>query len=173
MAPPDKAWGTAFTRTGYLYPFVENNSKLGLLVGVSSGGRVRVPPGDIVWRVDDAPYRTLIAAKTPVIEENPLPIDTSGMTAEVRKSIEASMAASAGMISSIQNGTTAVAGEEAQEMLAEMRTGNELIYRTVAASQSFGLTNSSTMAVGRYNGKDLAPFPLDASFESALQQCGF
>lgn len=172
VAPPDTRWGISFTRTGYLYPFVENNSELGLLVGVSSGGPVRVPPGDIVWRVDSAPHRTLSAAETPVMGANTLPIDTSSMTDEMRRSVETSMAASAGMISSIQNGTTAVDGAKAEEILVEMRAGHELVFRAVAASQSLGLTNPSTTAVGRYAGKSQEPFPLDASFEYALQECG-
>lgn len=172
VAPPDRAWGTAYTRTGYLYPFVENNSELGLLVGVSSGGPIRVPPGDIVWRVDDKPHRTLDAVNTPTLGNTSPPIDTSEMTDVVRQSFETAMAASSGMISSIQNGTTAVDGENAQEMLAEMRAGSQLIYRTVTASQSLGLANPSSTAVGRYSGGAKEPYPLDASFESALQRCG-
>ena len=172
VAPPDRACGTAYTRTGYLYPFVENNSELGLLVGVSSGGPIRVPPGDIVWRVDDKPHRTLDAVNTPTLGTASPPVDTSEMTDVVRQSFETAMAASSGMISSIQNGTTAVDGENAQEMLAEMRAGSQLLYRSAAASQSMGLANPSTIAVGRYRDGEQEPFPLDASFESALQRCG-
>ena len=172
VSPPDTDGRGAYSRTGYLYPFVENNSELGLLVGVSSGGPVRMPPGDIVWRVDAEPHRTLRAAQTPSMGASGFDIDTSAMSPEVRQSLEASMAASAGMMSSIQNGITAVDGAEAEEMLAEMRGGSALIYRAASASQNLGLTSSSTQAVGRYTSDGHEPFPLDESFENALAQCG-
>lgn len=63
----DRIGRSRYTRFGYLYAVVENNPEAGLLVGVSSGGRLRLPVGDVVWRVDDKPYRTLKAA------DNPLP----------------------------------------------------------------------------------------------------
>jgi hypothetical protein len=43
VAPLDRAAGMSFTRSGTLYPFVENSSTHGVLVGVSSGGKWRVP----------------------------------------------------------------------------------------------------------------------------------
>lgn len=61
VAAYDQAAGLSYTRTGALYPFVENSSTHGVLVGVGSGGRIRLPTGDIVWRVDDRPFRTLAA----------------------------------------------------------------------------------------------------------------
>jgi hypothetical protein len=54
-----------FTQSGGLYPVVEMNSTYGLLVGVSSGGRMRMTTGNIVWAVDDLPYRELDAAENP------------------------------------------------------------------------------------------------------------
>ena len=56
---PDRRFGSAFSRTGVVYPFVEKNSELGLMVGVSSGGQIRLPTGDIEWRVDNNPHHTL------------------------------------------------------------------------------------------------------------------
>jgi hypothetical protein len=57
----------SFSPVGLLYPFVENNPDQGVLVGVSSGGRYRMPTGDILWRVDDKPFRTLRAQDNPAL----------------------------------------------------------------------------------------------------------
>ena len=45
----------SYTRVGALYPFVDQKGAHGLLVGVASGGRIRVPSGDILWRIDEQP----------------------------------------------------------------------------------------------------------------------
>lgn len=80
---PDRRIGSAFSRTGAIYPFVEQNSELGLMVGVSSGGQIRLPTGDIEWRVDDKPHHTLRAADTPSSGVDVPNVDTSGMVLSV------------------------------------------------------------------------------------------
>ena len=62
VAAVDRAGKSSFTPAGMLYPFVEKSSVHGLLVGVSSGGRFRLPTGQIIWRVDERPFRTLSPA---------------------------------------------------------------------------------------------------------------
>jgi hypothetical protein len=79
VAAYDQARGKSFSRTGTLYPIVENSSVHGVLVGVSSGGRFRLPTGDIVWRVDDRPFRTPAAADNPAGATTAMPQESADM----------------------------------------------------------------------------------------------
>jgi hypothetical protein len=58
---------TRFTTTGGLYPIVEMNSSYGLLVGISSGGRIRVPTGDMLWVVDDKRVMSIGVSAQPAV----------------------------------------------------------------------------------------------------------
>ncbi|MEM6900954.1 MAG: hypothetical protein AAF583_14450, partial [Pseudomonadota bacterium] len=169
---PDRRFGSSFSRTGAIYPFVEKNSELGLLVGVSSGGKIRLPTGDIEWRVDDNPHHTLRASDTPSPSIGIPGFNTSGMNQATLKAFEKSMADSAGMIFSVQNGVTAVGGDKATKLLAEMRIGKELRFRSKTAVPSAGLASASTYRTGRIENGELVPFLLDGSFERALADCG-
>jgi hypothetical protein len=154
VTAPDRSFGRGFTRNGFIYPFVENNDEVGLLVGVMSGGNMRVPPGDIQWRVDDHEHRTLLARRTPVIGGR------------------AGVMFNEGLMSSIRNGITAVDGERAEEMLAEMLAGSALLYRAAATANMAGLPSYRSAAVGRVSADGVEPFPLDESFRVALAECG-
>ena len=154
VTAPDRSFGRGYTRAGFIYPFVEMNSEVGLLVGVMSGGNYRVPPGDVQWRVDSNDHRTLRANRTPVIGER------SGVMFNE------------GLMSSVRNGITAVDGDEAEEMLAEMLAGTGLLYRAAATANMAGLATSRSASVGRMTSDGLEPYPLDASFRAALSECG-
>jgi hypothetical protein len=154
VTAPDRAFGRGYTRAGFIYPFVEMNSEVGLLVGVMSGGNYRVPPGDVQWRVDGNEHRTLRASRTPVIGER------SGVMFNE------------GLMSSVRNGITAVDGDLAEEMLAEMLAGTGLLYRASATANMAGLATSRSASVGRMTSEGLEPYPLDASFRAALAECG-
>lgn len=165
VAAYDKAAGISFSRTGALYPFVENSSIHGILVGVSSGGRIRLPTGDILWRVDDKLFRTLRAADNPPgAGGSALSTGDSAMEQLIEQQMKLVAAATAT--------STVAGGALAKEMLQEMLGGRGLVYRAAAASVSYGLPDGQRGAVGQYTKDGLRPYPLDDSFRSGLATCG-
>lgn len=160
----DRAAGMSFTRIGVLYPIVEMNSEHGLLVGVSSGGRVRIPSGDILWRVDDLPYRELKAANNPANRSgaSALPADAAAKLSQDTLALTQALTAT----------STVASGDTAWAMLDEMRRGKGLQYRQAEANAAYGLPQASAQMTGQLTKKGLAPFPLDASFQAALTKCG-
>ena len=62
--------------------------------------------------------------------------------------------------------------EKAEALLAELRAGSELRFRSKGAAPSAGLVSSSTYLTGRFENGKLVPILLDESFERALGQCG-
>jgi len=115
-------FGGRYSRTGYLYPVVERNSQFGLLVGVSTGGSIRVPSGNVVWRVDDRPFRTLRAADNPPDPRFQFPVAKTG-NAAVDEQVAQSMKSVSGMMST----STVASGKIAEEILAELVGGRSLI----------------------------------------------
>lgn len=173
VAAFDRAVGMRFTRTGYLYPMVENHPIHGLLVGVSSGGQFRLPTGDILWRVDDRPFRDLKAADNPPTQSAPiaipnLPSGNDAASKAMRDTIEQALRMSSGLAAT----STMASGSKAREMLDEMLAGTSLIFRASASVPDYGLPSSNTYRVGQYTSKGLRPFPLDASFRAGLTACG-
>ena len=75
------------------------------------------------------------------------------------------------MLASATATSTMASGDRAKAMLAEINSGNGLIYRA-AAVQQFGLADPRAQAVGQITKVGLRPIPLDASFRAALAQCG-
>jgi len=168
VAAYDRSYfGVEYSRTGYLYPVVEKNSRLGLLVGVSSGGRFRLPTGDILWRVDSLPHRTLLAANNPPDPRNQFATAKTGnreidqIVEETMKSHSATMATS-----------TMASGTEAQVILDELLRGRTLIYRSAAAAPAYGLPTGRENEVGFYTGTLKKPIPIDESFRAGLRTCG-
>lgn len=162
----DRAGGIKFTRTGATYPVVELNSQHGLLVGVSSGGRYRLPTGDIVWRVDDRPFHEIKAADNPVSDStHPILADVTDRT------VGFTMAEANQMVAAMTATSTMASGDKAKTMLAEMLAGQGLIFRS-ANVQSFGLADPRAREVGQITRKGLTPIPLDESFKGSLAQCG-
>lgn len=163
VAAPDQIGAFNYTRSFMLYPIVEMNSERGLLVGVSSGGPVRVPVGQVLWRVDDKPFREIGLSITDFTSKfatpNASPADISRLQKEM---IEAATATS-----------TVAQGGEAVEMLKEMRAGRTLLFRQKQAAPSYGLPGAGTSAVGQYSTQGgHEPIPLDESFAEGLRRCG-
>ena len=163
-----------YSVSGYLYPFVEKNSRFGLLIGVSSGGRIRMPIGNVLWRVDDKPHRTLLAS------DNAAP-DSAGFSfmppatgnKEVDATVANSMAAAQKMIAATLMTSTAATGPKAAEMLNEMLAGHALLFRRADAAPQYGLPSSSTYAVGQFTTwEGHRAIPFDESFRAGLLQCG-
>ena len=163
IAAYDGGKGLWFTRIGALYPIVEMNSEYGLLVGVSSGGTVRMPTGDIVWRVDDLPYREIRAGANPGVSMVSTPAANT-VTQVTQESLAMARALTAT--------STVASGDTAWAMLAEMRRGSGLQFRQAAVATGYGLPQQQAMATGQITKKGLRPFPLDGSFHAALQSCG-
>jgi hypothetical protein len=165
VAAYDQAAGLSYSRTGKLYPLVEKNSTHGLLIGVSSGGRYRLPTGDIVWRVDGRPFRTLAAADNPAgMNVSAVPPGNPAMQTLVDQQMRLVAAATAT--------STVASGSIARAMLAEMLAGSGLIFRAAAATASYGLPTGSGRSVGLLTKDGVRPYPLDASFRAGLTACG-
>lgn len=172
VAAYDRVGRTEFSRFGYLYPIVENNSRLGLLVGASTGGQYRTPSGDILWCVDSNPHRELKAV------DNPPGNSTIALT-PYKTGIEVADKAMADAMANAQNMTNALlatstvaSGEKAKAMLQEMLAGRTLIYRAAQAAPAYGLPSSQTYKVGQYTNQGLKPIPIDDSFRRGLAECG-
>lgn len=154
------------TRSGALYPVVEMNSTYGLLVGVSSGGRIRLPTGDVLWAVDELPHRELRAAENPGALPMP-PLPASGAT------VEAMTAYATQLTRAVTATSTMASGARAREMLDEMLNGKTLLFRSAGMGPQTGLPDYSALVAGQVNEKgQLHPIPLDASFREGLRNCG-
>ena len=165
VAAYDQASGISYTRTGALYPFVENSSTHGVLVGVGSGGRFRTPTGDIVWRVDGQPYRTLSAADNPAgATVSAIPPGNAAMQQLIDQQMRLVAAATA-------TGTVA-GGDTARAMLKEMLAGSGLVFRAAAATAGYGLPTGADRRVGLLTKNGIRPYPLDESFRAGLISCG-
>jgi hypothetical protein len=173
VAAYDSVGKMSFSRVGALYPIVENNSKLGLLIGVSTGGKYRIPSGDIVWRVDDKPYRDLKASDNPASGSGSamVPLYKTG-NATADKAVADAMATTLNLTASMTATSTVASGEKAKAMLAEMIGGTGLIYRAASAVSAYGLPSDQTYKVGQFTNEGLKPIPLDVSFRLGLQECG-
>ena len=162
-----------YSRTGFLYPVIEQHSDHGLLVGVSSGGRFRLPTGTILWRVDDRPFRELRA------EDGPVAVDTATTSPAgtpqdpvAAKAMADAMALTNRLIMSATATSTFAQGDRAKEMLAELLAGHGLLFRAKAAAPETGLPGTGMYRVGQITNEGLRPVPLDESLRASLQECG-
>jgi len=169
VAALDYVGKDSFSRMGALYPVVESNPIHGLLVGVSSGGKLRFPTGDIVWRVDDRPFRELKAqnnpAAAPASPTAPVPSDPAS------RAIQETMALSMKLAAAMTATSTVASGERAKAMLDEMLAGKGLIFRSAAVTPAYGLQSSAMYQVGQFTEKGLRPIPIDESFRAGLAAC--
>ncbi|WP_425990781.1 hypothetical protein [Brevundimonas sp. TWP2-3-2] len=163
VAAPDQVGGFNFTRSLVLYPIVEQNSERGLLVGVSSGGQYRVPVGQVLWRVDDQPFREIGRSVTDMASAFATPGRSPADIARMQQE----------MIETATASSTVADGSEAAEMLQEMREGRTLLFRQKQAAASYGLPGAGASAVGQINGDgSREAIPLDGSFAAGLVACG-
>jgi hypothetical protein len=156
-----------FTQMGGLYPVVEMNSTYGLLVGVSSGGRYRLPTGDVLWVVDEHPHRELHAADNPGTPTLPV------VGGDPTQTTNAATAYAMQMVKTGVSTSTMASGAKAREMLDEMLGGKSLLFRSAGFGPQIGLPNYSALMAGQFNEKgQLRPVPLDDSFREGLKACG-
>lgn len=173
VAAYDSIGKLKYSRFGFLYPVVENNSKLGVLVGVSSGGTYRVPTGDILWRVDQNPHRTLQAKNNPALPGSSIFGAYKTGNAETDKRVEEAMASTGNIVASMTATSTMASGPLAREILAEMISGQGLIYRQAQAAPAYGLPTGAENRVGQYTTDEgHVAIKLDDSFRRGLATCG-
>ena len=170
VAALDYVGKDSFSRMGMLYPVVENNPVHGLLVGISSGGKLRFPTGDIVWRVDDRPFRELKAEDNPATGTAPATAPVPSNIAS--KTMQETVAFSMKLVAAMTGTSTVASGDRAKAMLGEMLAGQTLIFRAAAAATDYGLQSSGMYRVGQITEKGLHPIPIDESFRAGLTACG-
>ena len=164
-----KILGASVRSGAKLYATIEEHRTAGLMVGVASGGNTyRVPVGEIIWRVDENEVRELKVSDTPATGSGTVDlmsmIDTSAYTPEQLAALKQSQALTNATMSAIQNGVTMAGGTKAQDMLAELRSGTRLRFRT--AQPDAGMT------VRQNAGDQYAEVALDESLDIALETCG-
>ena len=162
-----------YSRTGFLYPVIEQHPDHGLLVGVSSGGRFRLPTGTILWRVDDRPFRELRAEDGPVTVDTAVTVPAgTPQNSIAAKAMADAMALTNRMIMSTTATSTFAQGDRAKEMLAELLAGHGLLFRAKAAAPETGLPGPGMYRVGQITKEGLRPVPLDESLRTSLKECG-
>ncbi len=144
----------------YNYLFVETIDG-DLRVGVRSGGRVKIPVGDVQIRIDGRKAWTISTSETPLDylpkatrEDVTRRVKAMGGDADRAKATYDAMMAT--MVKSMSP-YTASTGEKARAILEEMKRGREVIYRTIGANRAGSTTGRA---------------PLDGSFHKALARCG-
>lgn len=162
-----------YSRTGFLYPVIEQHPDHGLLVGVSSGGRFRLPTGTILWRVDERPFRELRAEDGPVTVDMAVTAPRGAPQDSVAaKAMADAMALTNRLIMSATATSTFAQGDRAKEMLAELLAGHGLLFRAKAAAPETGLPGTGMYRVGQFTNEGLRPVPLDESLQTSLKECG-
>ena len=125
-----------YTKPMSLYPFVGVREGE-VIVGVRSGGRFRIPAGQVQLRIDENTAWTITTEETPlylVPEVQGLPSMTSDaktneLVDEAQKKMMATMHRS-------MSPFTAATGEKAKQILNQMLSGKRLIYRSVGINQA-------------------------------------
>ena len=159
---------SVFTYTNHLYPFIEvvNND---LRVGVKSGGKYKVPVGDVQLRIDNNKAWTISMSETPVnVKPNTTMNSQLELMTEYAKNLpkeqkklivdsyKTAMSATGKMLSPF----TLTTGDKAKAILNEMLNGKALIFRTLGFGLIAGNTAGST-----------GEFLLDGSLKVALEKC--
>lgn len=146
---------SVFTKSGMAYPFVGYIDGE-LLVGVRSGGKFRIPVGNIQLRIDEHDAWTIMTSETPTdlmgIPTSALP-PIEGLTPDMAAAVEGTQKMMSGIISPF----TATTGEKAQAILKQMLSGNVLKYRSVGFNQQTSTTGE---------------VELDSSLRESLIQAG-
>lgn len=142
------------------YPFVERRGSE-IRVGVMANPRLPLPVGAVQVRINDNTAWTIDASETPLDTQGtaPLPLDayipadaTPAQVEAIRRSAEAMSST----VNQAMSPYTAVTGAKADQILAQMKTGSRVIYRTLGANSS----STTGEAV------------LGPQFNQALTRCG-
>jgi hypothetical protein len=148
-----------YTKNGAFYPMVEQVDGV-LRVGLQSGGKYKIPVGNVQIRIDSNNVWDISTNETPVDlvpTANPMAtLTTSNLNDEQKKIVEQSIATAMNSTTQALSPYTVATGDKAKSILKEMLDGKELKYRTVGLNQS-----ASTIGT----------FKLDKSLKTALDTC--
>lgn len=151
--------GGVYTVSNHYYPYIESaNGEL--RVGIRSGGRFKIPVGDVQIRIDQNPAWTIATGETPVdyVPEGQLKaMQAYGGDAKQQEMLEKTYKTALQASAQAMSPFTAATGEKAQQILSQMKTGKVLIYRTLGLNQAASTTGE---------------YALDQSLNKALAECG-
>lgn len=151
--------GGVYTVSNHYYPYIESpNGEL--RVGIRSGGRFKIPVGDVQIRIDQNPAWTIATGETPVdyVPEGQLKaMQAYGGDAKQQEMLEKTYKTALQASAQAMSPFTAATGEKAQQILSQMKTGKVLIYRTLGLNQAASTTGE---------------YALDQSLNKALAVCG-
>ena len=150
-----------YTYTNHLYPTVDivNGD---IRVGVKSGGKYKVPVGDVQLRIYDNTAWKISTSETPLdyidslSSENPI-VNYDALPEESRALMEKTYKGSMELMSKAMSPVTVTTGEKAQKILNEMLSGTAIKYRTLGLNQAASSTGE---------------FKLDNSLKESLLKCG-
>lgn len=152
--------GSVYTASNHHYPYIETVDG-DVRVGVRSGGRFLIPVGDVQIRIDQNPAWTISAGETPLdyVPEGQLKAIQAAAPKDPQQQQIVANAYKTAMESTARamSPFTAATGDKAQSILAQMRSGHSMIYRTIGLNQAASTTGE---------------YPLDQSLDTALRQCG-
>lgn len=166
VAGTQQSNGFSYSQQNRYYPVIKSlNGEL--LVGVTSGGTVPLPVGNVQLRVDGNDTWTIEASETPVDGKNSLAdvaysdsmteAYTTNMSAEQKAQYLAVLEATKKNTAGIMSPETLATGDKAKAILEQIKTGTELKVRVLG----FGMQPSTT---GRH--------VIDQSLIQALKECG-
>lgn len=142
------------------YPFVERRGSE-VRVGLMSHPGLPLPVGGVQIRIDDNPAWTVDPSETPLDSQATTPLQleaylppdaTPAQVEAIRRSTEAMSST----VNQAMSPYTAATGAKAQQIVAQMKAGSRVIYRTLGANASS--TTGEAM--------------LGAEFNQALARCG-
>lgn len=155
------AGDTVYTLNGNYYPYIQKDSS-NIIVGVRSGGKLKIPVGNIQLRIDANPAWTITSAETTLLKTNaninaqPTAY-TENFSDEQKKVFANTYEAAMNNATQAMSPFTSTTGDKAKTILAEMLRGQKLIYRTVGLNQAASSTGEVL---------------LDNSLKASLSQCG-
>ncbi|MEL1220074.1 hypothetical protein TVA88_13295 [Aeromonas hydrophila] len=150
-----------YTLDGNYYPYIQKDDS-NIIIGVKSGGKIKIPVGNIQLRVDANPVWTITTDETMLLESSAgvyaqPPVYAENLSDEQKKAFAETYKAAMNSTTKIMSPFTSTTGDKAKTILAEMLRGQKLIYRTVGLNQAASSTGEVL---------------LDNSLKASLSQCG-
>ena len=149
-----------YTEIGKYYPFIEQINDQ-LRVGIQSGGKFKMPVGNVQLRIDSNKMWDISTSETPLdltpTAANFKPAFLGNLSKEQKEMVSSSYESVMNTSSQTMSPFTATTGEKAKKIVKEMLEGKHLIYRTIGLNQAASST-------GIYD--------LDMSLKTALNDCG-
>jgi hypothetical protein len=153
--------GSVYTLNGNFYPYIQKDDS-NVIVGVRSGGKVKMPVGNIQLRIDANPAWTVTSAETTILAtsanvNSQPPLYADNLSDEQKKVFAETYKTAMNSTTQVMSPFTSTTGDKAHSILAEMLSGQKLIYRTIGLNQAASSTGEVL---------------LDNSLKESLSQCG-